>query len=232
MSYDIQTGNLPDHLKADKTGGIIVQVIGYFVALSLLLLFYFFHKKLRKTRKQSSPKEMGQLESKFYHNSPRFVKFMDNISIKGIGTKFFTLHKLEPDGSYEGIKWITIAYMPIFPLYQERINQLVQKKKNIIPFALHLEKEDYQIIKRLKLDIKMVRRTFIMTYGLFLPFMLIPLPFVIAYRKLLATHFEGPKFWIVLLVYLFWGILIFALMEYWNNKYFLKRKNTSLYSKD
>jgi hypothetical protein len=203
----------------ERLAAIIVGFIFFVIGLLLLWWYNITRKKLQPER------PTGLIESRFYYHYPTFSSLLDGWNFNGSGTKYLTYTHEKEDGSFCATKWITVAFFPIVPLYQERIRILTSSEK-MIPFIFSLHKERYTIIKRIKLSKKLITNTYLFYYLFFLPAIVVPVILMIAFVEELNTLFSGPRFWFVLLAYLAWGICLMYITECWNKRFFLRRKTS------
>jgi len=201
----------------ERLAAVIVGFI--FFAIGLLLLWWY-----NRTRKKLQPEyPAGLIESRFYYHYPIFSSLLDGWNFNGSGTTYLTHTDKKEDGSFSATKWITIAFFPVVPLYQERIRVLSTSGK-MIPFIFSLHKERYAIEERIRLSKEQIIKTYLFYYLFFLPAIVVPLIFMIAFTAELNTVFYGARFWFVISAYLAWGICVMFITERWNKRFFLRHK--------
>lgn len=198
----------------------VVSALFLFIAF---LLFRWFLKTKRKFAAKDSKKDEFALETAFYLKNQTFIRYMDGWNINGFGTQYFTHHSKQADGSLFAIKWITVAFIPIIPLYQERIKLNSENKKMIFPFFISKSTFNYQLIDRVEITKTLVSWTRIFYYLFFIPMITFPVLFLPLYLKDLRIIFSGTNFWWLILGYVCWGIFIVFLADLWNTRFFIYR---------
>lgn len=205
------------------------ELIGSLVAVGVgalvgLLLLFWFWKTYKRLKGPSVILPEFQYESAFYRSFPALCRFIDGGSIFGFGTGYFTRNSQGKDFSFQAIKWLTIAHLPIFPLYQTRILIKSSGVIGFIPFILTVSSMNYQVLAKVPLSKKLIRLTYAFYFAFFLPALILPLVFMLVYLPELNAAFAGPRFWWLILGYLGWGILLVWLLDRWNTVWFLKRE--------
>ena len=206
-------------LKEDDWEQRLAIIIGgsLFFLVGLLLLWWY-----NRTRKKLQPEYPATLmESRFYHDYPTFSKLVDGWRFNGTGSSFLTYSCKKEDGSFHATKWITVAFFPVVPLYQERIH-VISSSGSMVPFIFSVHKERYVAEERIKLNKKLVRNTYLYYYLFFLPAIVVPIILMIAFLDELNTLFNGPRFWFIILAYMVWGICLMFVTERWNKRFFLR----------
>lgn len=191
-----------------------------FITFGFLLL-RSFHKKQKMLNNAIVTEEW---QSKTFARFPKTCEFIMKGQINGFGAEGFTKHNLQKDGSFEIIRWFTIAYFPIIPLMQHRVTESKTLKKSYIPFFLKGEKTNYLEIEKTKLNSSLTRKTRLFYYGLIVPMMILPIILVLLNLPYLLVKFAGPKFWYLLLIYFVLGIALLFLADFFNQKVFIKKK--------
>ena len=200
---------------------VIVSVI--FFTIGLLLLRWFL-KTRKKLRKYLRPLDPSALESAFYQNYPRFSNFIDGWSFNGFGTKYLMYSDRQADGSLYATRWLIVAFLPIVPLYRERISILSETGKVYIPFFFSGSRMELYKKERVKLSRSLIRLTYIFHFLFFLPAIIAPVVLVLMYLNELAVLLPGAAFWWIILAYFAWGIFLMFLTELWNKRLFLDSK--------
>ncbi|MFT4602371.1 MAG: hypothetical protein ACI857_002557 [Arenicella sp.] len=208
------------HKEVDSTEKLVMitVIISIFVIIGLLFLKSFV-KNQRKNDKAATPLFW---QSKFYAEHPKFSQLLLKGRLNGTGSAAYTSHNKLVDESYERIVWLSVAFIPITPLIQQRVTPEEKDKKWRLPLVLSIEKSSVIEIEKTKLNRRLVAYTYIFYYGFILPSIIAPLILFINFREELSQAFPGPNFWWLILTYLIFGILLMFVAEMFNRKSFLK----------
>jgi len=198
-------------------GPIVLFSIILFVIGFLLLLWFIKYHKIYYLRIDPLIKE-----SRFYSKNRRFCDFVDGWSFNGFGTKYFTYSNKQVDESIYATKWLTLAFIPLIPLYQEKIIIVSEKEILRIPLLFQSSKLIYKVIERLHLNSFLIKLTYCFYFLFVIPALVLPIVFLLIYLAELNIMFSGKKFWWVILTYFAWGIFIIFLTELFNKRFFLK----------
>lgn len=197
-------------------GVLIGFVIFFSVGLSLLYWFFKTHRKLYP------PLDMDILESRFYNAFPRLSNVLDGWNFNGFGTKYFSYSNRQPDNSVYATKWITVAFLPIIPLYRERIKIISEKEKFTIPFFISSSRTQFQKMERIKINKRLNVLNLLFYYLIFLGGIISPLILVLIYLKQLLVIFPATRFWWLIVLYFAWGIFLMLMSELWDKRIFLR----------
>lgn len=201
------------------------------LAVSLLagvLLMISFIRTRRKWRAAAGPKPAPEVhhdrsESTIYHAARGLLKPLEGWSFNGCGTMQLTRNRRAEDGSYETITWITVFFMPLAALYQERITPMQREKSIQMPFLFSYTSAAYRRMHPAPLRRTLIWLTYAFYYLLWLPALVLPIVLLLVFLDELNRAFPGPSFWLLILGYFAWGVCWMALMEFWNKRMFLKR---------
>lgn len=189
---------------------------GVLGVLSLLLLYSVFRTR-RKLRVGQPEADSSPTHSAFYRFAPRFCRAIAGGSILGCGSQFLTEYDKQPDYSICYVQWFTLFHFPIFPILAIRMKAHERKSILSIPFVLSNQQSTFEGQSYVRLSRRLVRNTYALYYALLLPGIILPLVLIGANWEWVNSIFEGPKFWLVILGYLAWGIGLFALLDKWNH---------------
>jgi hypothetical protein len=206
---------------AEKWGELLLA-FGIFFLVGLLLLFWFF-KTRKKLHTNRSKKIFTGPESDFYQAYPKLSRLFDGWSFNGFGSRYFTYSNKESNGSVCATKWITMAFLPVIPLYRDQINIISATEKIRIPFFISSSTLKYTLISRVSLDRNLILLTRLFYFAFFLPALVLPIVLALVFLHDLTAHFHGAQFWWVILFYFAWGIFLIFLTELFNKKWFLNR---------
>jgi len=206
---------------AAETGlgiGIIITGLG----TGIWLLWSFLRSVRRQSNKISQTPCSGP-ETRFYSHNKNWLQLFEGWSFNGCGSMSLTRNRRAEDGSYESIVWLTLFYMPLWPLYQERVSRLQQQKSIYIPFLFSYTDTAYRRMQPVPLRRRLIWLTCVFYYLLWLPALIMPVVLLLVYLDELNRAFPGPWFWLLIAGYFAWGVCWMALMEFWNKRLFLKR---------
>lgn len=199
----------------------VAVLVGSVIFFSIGLLLFWWFGKTHKKLYPPLPEHI--LESRFYTNNPNLSKMLDGWSFNGFGTRYLTYSNKHNDGSFYATKWITMAYFPIIPLYQQCI-KIISENERIVPFVFSSSRMEIELLERIKLDKSLNNITYVFHYLFILPSLVLPVILMLVFIHELGILFPGTRFWWLILLYLAWGIFLFFLMNIWNKRLFLKRK--------
>ncbi len=206
----------------------IAQVADVLFVLAAILLFISFFRTRRKWRAAADPKPVSEVhrdssESTIYHGARGLLKPLEGWSLNGCGTMQLTRNRRDADGSYETITWLTLFFMPVAALYQERITPVQREKSIQIPFLFSYTSAAYRRMHPAPLRRRLIWFTYAFYYLLWLPALVLPIILLLVYLDELNRAFPGPSFWLLIFGYFAWGVCWMALMEFWNKRVFLNR---------
>jgi len=181
---------------------------GAFVALSISLILFRAFLENRKKQKDKP----GFFEG-LALNYPRLFERLGKISLNGTGLSILDYHDKRPDGSYLVTKWLTVFYMPIAPIFRERIIPAKTISKIRIPFYWHTDTLEYQKLERLNVDKRRTARIYLYHYLFFLPFSVGPLLGFLIWQGISSMQMTAIQFWCIVILLALWGMFIFYLEE-------------------
>lgn len=212
--------------KGPEKWGSLLLVFSVFFLIGIFLLVWFYktrkkHKANKRINVNAGP------ESAFCHNYPIIANLFDGWSFNGFGSNYFTYSDKQPDDSLYATKWIIFAFLPIVPLYRERIKVISDTQKIHIPFFISSSSLKYTVLERVTLDNKRIIFARLFYYIVFLPGVVVPLVLFFVFLREVNAYLPGSQLWYILICYFVWGIFLFFLAESFNKKCFLNSNNRS-----
>lgn len=191
----------------------------FFLTIGMLLFFWFL-----KARNKSSITQVNSTnyESSFYRSYPKFVQLVENWQFSAFGTDYYTYSQQQADESLEAIKWMRISIFPIIPLYQEKFSKFADDSQHQVAItSSHKHLKKFNFAQRIPINKRLIIWTFLFYYLFLLPAILLPLFLMITFKNEILGTFTGPSFWIVIALYLCWGIFLLSLSHFFSKKLFL-----------
>lgn len=199
----------------DEFYGTLAASSLFFIVGALLLWSYFRNrtKRMPATDAYHSP---------FYERFKGFVQIFDGRSFQGFGTKYFLYTDEAPDGSVTATNWLILATFPIVPLYRRRIKAGKEQQKIRLFYSvtsMSIEQMNPELLSR-----KLNRMVYGFHYGFFIPMVMAPIVLYLVNIDYVNSVFPGKSFWLLLLIWLAWGIGMAYLSELFHKRWFLRKK--------
>ncbi|HAK59588.1 MAG TPA: hypothetical protein DCO77_04285 [Nitrospiraceae bacterium] len=184
---------------------------GAFLALLVSLTLF-------RAYREHSPKRTGGTGTGFFEGLasryPAVFEKLEKVKLNGTGVSILDYHERRADGSSLVTKWLTLFFMPIAPLWRERIKPGRESLRLWIPFVWHTETFAYQSLERLAVDGTRRARVYLFYYLFVLPFSTGPLMGFLIWLGVSSTQISAGRFWLIAGLLVLWGMFVF-LLEHW-----------------
>lgn len=214
----LKTGKL-NTMNKDACYGMLASIL-MFLLIGILLLRSYAKNRVKRAKTTIANEVL--YESNFYKKYKPFINIFDGYSFNGFGTKYFLYTNKAADQSFATTKWLILGFLPICPLYRNKIMSESEKERYYFPFFFKSSSQ-IVVLNQEPLNHKLNRYVYLLYYMFIIPLLLIPVVLLINYLTFFTRHFPGKTFWYLILLYFAWGVGVYAVSEIINKRLLLHK---------